>query len=1015
MKISDISIKHPMFTTMLNLLIIVLGLISFQKLGVDQSPDVDFPFVFVSVEYPGANPRTAEEQLLKPLERELRSIEGLKQMTGTARSGIVSVELEFELNVKSDQALVNVKDKVGQVSFPVGAKTPYIEKSSSNDTPVMFLAVSADTITPTDLMRFINDNLKPKIQQVEGVGAIYVSGYREPELHIKLNQSAINAVNLTPLSISEQISNQIVTIPAGNLNQPDKVTPMTTYNIPNSVSQVENLPMTTAKGNILRLGDLAQIEKGLSKQISYGELNHKPLIIMFVNKQSGGNLVQIAKNINKKIEELKKTLPSTIHLQVIDEDYSFIENSLEAVGDDIVLGAMLAVLVVFVFLHDWRSTVISAVAIPTSLVGTFVMMSLLGFTLNWMTLLALTISIGILVDDAIVVIENIHRHFKMGKNSIHAAQIGTKEIGLAALAVTLTIVAVFIPVSFMQGIVGRYFVQFGLTVVVAVLISLFVAFTMVPMLSSKMLVHTQKQKHRYFITIDNAFDQFQKFYTRLMQKCLNFRFTVVGAAILILLVSVVLLKFVAVTMQPAFDSGKAQINVTLADGTPLQKSIERGQEIGNYIKSYPGVTNVVMRVGGGLNSVNSVIFKIQLVDEKLRNFTQSEFESQLAKDIKKFLPGPDEKVNFGWNHKALEIALFANNDEILQQYSNQVATYMNSLPDVQNASTNFSPSYEYRIEPDPMKSAIAKVSPADLANTVKFLYSDDSYVGKYNDEGNLENMRLMISNTNDQSLNNLLGVYIQRNGDTPVLLSSIASVNKIPVEQTITHIDGLKQLSVQANYAGKDLAGTTKKIYDYVAKTHPLDVSYKLLGDSNELQETMQQVVIALGLGSLFVFMVLCSQFENVVAPLAIMVSIPLCFSGAFLALLISRQPLTIYSMIGIILLMGLVVKNAILLIEFAQQKIRSGHSIYDALIESSKTRLRPIIMTTLTMIVGMMPMLLGSGAGHEARTNMSITVVGGLISSTLLTLVVVPCVYSLLCNIKSLKNIRLKISRFKL
>ncbi|MES2615281.1 MAG: efflux RND transporter permease subunit, partial [Bdellovibrionota bacterium] len=664
MKISNVSIHHPLFTTMLNLLIIVLGLISFQKLGVDQSPNVDLPFVYLSVEYPGANPRTAEEQLLKPLERVLRSIEGLKQMTGTARSGGVVINMEFELNIKSDQAMLEVKDKVGQINLPVGAKSPYIERISSNDSPVMLLAVSAEKTTPTDLMRFINDNLKPKIQQVEGVGAIYISGYRDPELHIKLNQYAINGVNLTPLSISDQISNQIVTIPAGNLNEINKVTPMTTYNIPNTIAQVENLPISTSKGSLLRLGDLAQIETGLSKQTSYGEFNGKPMIIMFINKQSGGNLVQIAKDINKKIEELKKTLPSHIHLKVIDEEYSFIQNSLEAVGEDIVIGAMLAVLVVFLFLHDFRSTFISAVAIPTSLVGTFVMMHLLNFTLNWMTLLALTISIGILVDDAIVVIENIHRHYKMGKTPLAAARDGTNEIGLAALAVTLTIVAVFIPVSFMQGIVGRFFLQFGLTVVVAVLISLFVAFTMVPMLSSKMLAHEEKkQKHKFFLSIDNGFQKFQEAYTKLLQKCLNFRFTVVFIAIIVLIGSAALLKFVSISMEPAFDTGKAQVNVTLEDGTPLAKAIERGQEMEKFIKTYPGVDNVVLRVGGGLNSgSNSITFKIQMVDKKYRNFTQNDLEARMSTELKKFLHGEKEKVNFGWENKPIEIALFANND-----------------------------------------------------------------------------------------------------------------------------------------------------------------------------------------------------------------------------------------------------------------------------------------------------------------------------------------------------------------
>ena len=554
----------------------------------------------------------------------------------------------------------------------------------------------------------------------------------------------------------------------------------------------------------------------------------------------------------------------------------------------------------------------------------------------------------------------------------------------------------------MQGLIGRFFLQFGLTVTVAVLISLFVAFTMVPMLSSKMFVQKEKQKSQFFLSIDAGFLKFQETYTKILSQCLNFRKTVIVVAIGILIGSVLLLKFVSITMEPAFDDGKAQINISLQDGIPLLKSIQRGKEMEEFIKKYPGVTHVTMRIGGGMNAgMNSVTFKVELVNEKLRDFTKNEFAAQLAKDLKRFLPGKNEKVNFGWNSKPLEIALFSNSDEVLQQYSSKVATYMNTLEEVQNATANYSPSFEYRLVPDPMKSAIANVSPTDVANTVRFLFSDDSYVGKYNDNGNLENMRLMISNTDEQNLNNLLGVFIQSKQGDSVLLSSIASVNKVPLDQTITHINGLKQLSVQADYAGKDLAGITNKIYNYVIKTHPLDVTYKLLGNSSELQRTLKEVLFSLSLASLFVFMVLCSQFGNFKAPFAIMASIPFCFSGAFLALLITRQPLTLYSMIGIVLLIGLVVKNAILLIEFAQQKIKGGSAVYEALIEASKTRLRPIIMTTLTMIVGMLPMVFSSGAGHEARTNMSITVVGGLISSTLLTLVVVPCVYSFLCHFK--------------
>lgn len=1002
MRISEISIKYPLFITMVNFLVFVLGLISFQKLGVDQSPDVDLPYVYLSIEYPGANPATAEEQLLKPVEKVLRSIEGLKQMTGVARNNGISVQMEFELNVKSDQAFLDVRDRMSHVTLPPGVKSPHIDKASNNDISVMSLAVSADNLSPSELMHFVNDNLKPQIQQVPGVGAIYITGYRDPELHVELDQYKINGVNLTPLSISNQIDNQIVTIPAGNLNEVNKVTPMTTYNIPNSISQVENLPIKTKDEKLVRLGDISHINLGLSKQNSYGELNGKPLVILFIYKQSGGNLVQISKDINKKINIIKKTLPSQFHLQVIHENYSFIENSLKAVGEDLFIGALLAVLIVFLFLRDWKSTFIVAVAIPTSLIGTFIMMHLLNFTLNWMTLLALTISIGILVDDAIVVIENIHRHFKMGKNAFQAAYEGTAEIGLAAIAVTFTIVAVFVPVAFMQGIVGRYFIQFGLTVTVAVLISLFVAFTMVPMLSSRIYSNSLPSSFlvNFFQKSENLFSKIQNFYTQLVEKALKVRLKVILISFVILIISVLLLKFVPISNEPSFDNSQAYVNITLEDGTPLNFSIERGKEMAQFIKSYPGVQDVIMRIGAGRNSsMSNIRFTIKLVETKYRNFTQKEFSSRISKELRKFLKSEKEKVNFGGNFKPIQIALFSNNDLLIQNYSTKVSYYMNSVKDVQNASAETDVTYEYRIVPDPMKSAIANVVPSDVANIVKFLFSDDSYVGMYEDKGNLINMRLMIANNNQQNLNNLLGVYVQPQKGNPVLLSSIASVHKVPIDKEIKHINGLKELSVIADYTGNDLAGTTNQIYEFIKKTHPLDVSYQILGDSSELENTMKQVEISLSLAALFVFMVLCSQFGNFVAPLSIMASVPFCFSGTFLALLVTREPLTLYSMIGVILLIGLVVKNAILLIEFAQQKIKSGSSVYDALVESTKIRLRPILMTTLTMIFGMLPMVFSSGDGHEARVNMSISVVGGLISSTLLTLVVVPCIYSLLCQ----------------
>ncbi|APJ02788.1 efflux RND transporter permease subunit [Silvanigrella aquatica] len=1003
MLISKICIKRPIFTIMLNFLIIIFGLFSFNKLVIQANPNVDYPFATVYIKYKGVNPKTAEEILLKPMEEEFKGLPNLKKMEGTAYQDGAEVFIEFNLEANIDKSISNIRDKLSQINFPEGTETPIIEKDNSNAKSILTISVSSSHYSFQDLSYYVKENLKPQLLNIDGVAAVQIVGDETREIQILLNSSIINAMKISPTEIESSLNDIIINKPSGVLLNKNNTFHLSTYNIPDSLDKIAKIPLIIHDKTLIRLEDIASIKDTHAEKTSYSELNGNKIISLDIIKYHQGNIIKISNKIKEYIEKIKLENNNKINIAINNDESEYITSDYHSSIIELLTGSFFAILVVFIFLHDWRNTLICSVAIPTSLIGTLGMIYIFNFTINYTTLMALTLSVGILIDDAIVVIENIHRHKILGKNSFRAADEGTQEIGLAAIAVTLAVVAVFIPVAFMDGILGKYFFEFGITVATAVLISLFVAFTLVPMMSSRMLIESQynkKNKNKYKKLFDSKFEKFQNYYQIILRFFLKYKKSTVFSAIVIFIISIIFLKFVPIIFNESEDNSFVKFKFELQQGTPLKSAIERGKELDKHIRNYPGVKNVVMNI-----SKNKIYYYITLVNINKRNFTKNEFSEFIENDAQKFIRSPFEKIGFGSSgDETIQIDLMSSNYDLMNEYSNEIIKFMSTIPEVtQIRNSTKDPIYGIRIIPYNLKAADLEVNINEMAKTLKLLYGGVR-VGDFYSNGRYYDIKMLLPSDNHYTLTDISGVHIISKNKKPVLLSSVASLEKVEIEPNIYHLNGNAKMTISAEYSGNDLNGITQQIDEFIDKTKPLGVSNNFNGQAKDVQDMVQTISSSLLFAALFIFIVLCSQFENFIAPIAIMLSIPLAFSGSFIALLVTGHSLSINGMIGIIMLMGLVTKNAILLVEFAQQKVAEGMYVDEALLQAAFIRFRPILMTTLTLIAGMIPLIFSSGAGSSGRNAMGITVMGGLLSSTLLTLFIVPCAYSLLVKLTQKK-----------
>ena len=1010
MLLADVSVKRPVFATMLNVILIVFGLFSYGKLGIDQFPNIDFPVVTVQVTYPGADPKTVEQKILQPLEKGLNGIEGLEALNATAFPNFGQVVLRFKLERNGDKAAQDVRDKMSALAsqLPVEALAPVVAKFDIGGAPIITMTLSASELPYAQLSKLAKDKVKPALETVNGVGRVDLAGQREREIHILMSRARLQSFGLSPAQVVQAVQSQNTDVPSGKIENEERLLRIRTEGTLGTAEQVGEIPIPLRTGQKIRVKDIGEVQDTLAEETGYATANGQSTIVMVLYKQSGGNTVAIAETAKEKIRELQKTLPEGVKFEVFQDNSKYIKGSIDSVKFDLFLGALLAVVIVLVFLHDWRATIISACAIPTSVIATFWFVQTMGFTLNLMTTLGLTLSIGILVDDAIVVIENIYRRLETGETPLEAAKSGTAEIGLAAIAITLSIVAVFVPVAFMEGILGRFFYQFGMTVAFSVLVSLFVAFTLTPMMSSRLLKAQHGPVPKIFEPFERAFKKTEEVYRTILRKTLKNSGKTVLAGAGVLVVSIVLLRFVPVSFFPKEDRSQFQVNYELPEGTPLSKMKDRAAVLDQYLRNYPGVDDVLVTIGANAErKPNAARLDIRLIPKSGRSFSQEEMVRRLRTDLKTRFTDPSEKLEVseqsgsgGGRQQPIQLILQGNDSEQLTAYANRLSDWVKSnIAGAVDVQTSEPPMVqEIKVVTDPVRAADVGMSTQQVGFALRTLF-EGIKVGEIEDKGERYDVRAKVADVDSRQVADLAGLTLPNAAGIPIALANIARIEQKPSLSKVERLGGQRQIVVLANFQGKDLGSAIRALESHVKSTLPQGMSYNLEGQAKLLKDAVSAMLGALALAIILVFIVLCAQFESYLTPFVIMMSVPLAFSGAFAGLLITQKSMSIYAMIGLIMLMGLVTKNAILLIDFALAKMREGLNIFDALLEAGPVRLRPILMTTAAMIFGMLPIAIGHGDGGEARAPMAVCVIGGLISSTLLTLVVVPSVFVLVRN----------------
>ncbi len=1011
MKFLDVLIKRPVFTTMLVLVFVVFGLFSYPKVGVDLFPPVEFPFVSVSVIYPGADPESMEQKVAKPIEDALSSMGGIKMLQSINLESASMVLIQFELDVDGDKAVQDVRDKIAgiQAQLPEGMEPPTIQKFDVGAIPIMSLALSSDKLGPRELTEFADDVVKERIQRIQGVGNVEIVGGRAREIHVELDPAALAARGLTPADVAMALQGQNLELPAGLITEGDKELVVTTKGAFTTVQEITEAPIVAMPGQVVRIGDVAHVLDDMADARSYASIDGKPAVALVIQKTSGTNTVKVAHKVYDEIAAMQAQLDEAgAKLTITADNTPFIERSFHEVQNDLLLGAILAIVIIFGFLRDWRATFISALALPASVIVTIFVFDVLGFTFNQMTMLALSLSIGLLIDDAIVVIENIHRHLEMGKPPMQAAAEGTKEIALAVLATTLSIVAVFVPVATMKGIVGRFFFQFGITVAVAVMVSLVVSFTLTPMLSARMLKVDHGKKFFLSRAIEWFLVTLERIYRAILRLALRQRaLTLVVAVIALVGTCAGIAPQIKNEFLPAEDRSLFSIDVELPTGKSLASSKEVIEAIATDVRdTAPGVKHTFVTIGSGAQG-QSNIGKVQVIltGPKERGFVQQDLMAWARERYKPLIDkGLKITVNTvdavggdsGFKQQPVQFNLRGKDMPSLIKAAEDLKAELAKIKGfVDIDSTYRGGKPQLVVQPDRAAAAELGVPVASIATTLRALVARDK-VTDFKENLDIYDVKLTVSEETEAHLQTLSNLSVRSTSGQLVALSSVVALEPGLGPSQIDRQNRMRQITVLAGLDGLALGEASTKVVEAADKVVPSSIVKETGGMGQVMAESFGYMMAALLLAIVLVYIILAAQFESLIHPFTIMLSLPFAVIGAMTGLFLTGHTLNIFSMIGLIMLMGLVTKNAILLIDFANRKKEEGMNTRDALLAAGPIRLRPILMTTAAMILGMMPVALALGEGGETRAGMAVIVIGGLISSTLLTLVVVPVVFSL-------------------
>jgi hydrophobe/amphiphile efflux-1 (HAE1) family protein len=1007
MILTDISLKRPVFATVTILALVVLGLFSYVSLNVDEYPNVEIPVVAVTVNYPGASPEQVESKVTQKVEETVSVVPGIDHITSTVKEGVSTTVIQFTIETSAATAAQDVRDKVGRMQgvLPDEAEAPIVTRFDPSDTAIASIAVTGSNLSPRELTIAANDIIVKRLEAINGVAAVNVTGGVDREIKINMDSNKIAAYNLTVSEVMNSIRSENMDTPGGKVTDGKRETSLRSVGSLSAPNQLLNLPIAQRNGVQLFVKNIATVEDSTKDIATVTKLNDTPSIGLDIMKQSGSNTVQVVENAKKELENIKKDLPAGVELVLVRDNSKNINDSIHDVLFNLILGGVLAVAIVFLFLGNWRSTMIAAIAIPTSIITSFLAMKILNFTLNTMSLLALSLAVGLLIDDAIVVIENIVRHLEMGKDKFKAAAEGTAEIGLAVTATTLTLVAVFLPVGMMTGIIGQFFKQFGITVAVSVLVSLFVAFTLTPMLSAKYLSGGHKESSskigKLWRKWNEKFDYWTGRYGEFLKYSLGHRKKIMMIAGALFVGSLMLLPFLGSTFVPDSDAGEITVSATVDPGKSPQVVGEIADNMSQIIRTVPEVT--LTYSSADINNIN--IFT-KLTEKSERKIS----DNQIVTDLRKKLSGiPGVQVSVSKKSgmsggKPISLVIQGTSLDTLAEIAEQVEQIVASTPGAIDVTSSYEagkPDAQIVIDRD--KAADLGVSTSNVANTLQTMFNG-TVVTQYRDEDDSYDVRLILAPDDRTSLADVNNLFVasanhDKNGQT--IMVPLSQVTKMVYATSPTQIkryDREDQITISANLSGVSLGDFNTALNKKLAEVK-LPEGYKFVttGQSQQMADAFKGIVMALAAAVLFIFFVLAAQFESYIEPFAIMLALPLAIIGAILGLLIAHSMLSMMSLIGIIMLMGLVTKNAILLIDFAKQRIAEGVERNQALVEAAVVRMRPILMTTTAMIFGMVPLALGIGPGAESRAPMAHAIIGGLITSTILTLIVVPIVYTLL------------------
>ncbi|KXG76949.1 Swarming motility protein SwrC [Fervidicola ferrireducens] len=1043
MRITETVVKRPVATLMAVLVIIILGFVSLSKMQVDLLPDIQLPTAVIVTTYPGASSEEIETMITKPIEKEIAGVENIKSISSSSEANVSMITVNFNWGTDLDTAVTDIREKVDMVKkrLPDDADEPIVIKFDPSMMPVLIYGMTGDR-DPLLMKQIAEDMIEKRLERVAGVASVQVTGGVERQIRVLLSPQKMNGYGISFSQVIQALAANNLNLPGGTVDYGSRELIVRTTGEFENVDEIKNLPVANRQGAIVRLSDIADVKDATEDVKTHSRINKYEGLRILIQKSSDANTVAVANGVKKELEAIKKELPKGIELYQILDQSDFINRSINNVISSAIQGGLLAVIVLYLFLHNFRSTVVIAISIPISIIATFVVMYFSGITLNLISLGGLALGIGMLVDSSIVVLENIYHHRELGLGGMEAACVGAEEVTLAIVASTLTTIAVFLPIVFVKGMAGILFKEMSLTITFSLLSSLIVAITLVPLLSSRLVKVTSAEEKkqgflaRIFEGMDRFYDSVDEKYGKLLAWALRHRKIVILAIVGLLVISVMAVPLVGTEFFPETDEGRISIKIEYPLGTKVEKTDELVKSIENIVASIPEVQMYSSQVGtdtrrsflGTTGSGEMASIDVRLVPVSERKRSTKDVVEEIRQKIGE-VPGAKIEINsattmstigsvsgMSGSSKPLQIAIKGDDFAILESLAEKVKTVVKKVPGTRDVETSVDEGRpEVRIKVDKDRASYYGLDASQVAQTVRIAINGVEAT-KYRVAGTEVEVNVQLDELSRKTLEDLEGMTLMSPSGVNVPLRSIAEFTITEGPNVINRVDQKRVVYVTADIYKRSLGEVTNDIKLALSSINlPEGYSISFEGQNKEMMESFADLFQALLLAVFLVYAVMAAQFESLLHPFTIMFAIPFCTTGVVFGLLISRRAFSVPAFIGVIMLAGIAVNNAIVLVDYINQLRAKGKTVREAIVEAGPRRLRPIMMTTLTTVLGLLPLALGIGEGSEIQAPLAVTVMGGLSVSTLLTLVVVPVLYSIFEDLSAMVVRRVNIFKQKL